>query len=130
PDNIEPPKAQGPAAYTAPYGSEGAPVSFAPAYMRYMKKYGARREHMAAYILSIRKNANHNPHSVFYKEPLTFEDYMSSRMISEPLCLYDCDMPVDGAAAIVLARADRARDLRQAPAYVTAFGSAGWNWQV
>lgn len=127
---VEPPKATGNAAYSTPYGMGAAPIFFAPAYMRYMKKYGARREHMAAYILSARQNANKNPDAVFYKEPLVLDDYLSCRMISEPLCLYDCDMPVDGAAAIVLARADRARDLKQRPAYITAFGSAGWNWKL
>lgn len=127
----EAPHAQGNAAYTAPYGAAGAaPIMFAPAYMRYMKKYGAKREHMAAYVLAARRGANLNPNAVFYKEPMTFDDYMSCRMISNPLCLFDCDMPIDGAAAIVLTTADRARDLKQKPAYITAFGSAGWNWQV
>ncbi|MFN8558012.1 MAG: hypothetical protein U0531_11960 [Dehalococcoidia bacterium] len=125
-----PPQAARDSAYTAPYGLAGAPIAFAPAYMRYMKKYGAKREHMAAYVLAARGHANKNPYAVFYDEPLTFEDYMSARMISDPLCLYDCDMPIDGAAAIVLTRADRARDLKQPPAYVTAFGSAGWNWRL
>jgi acetyl-CoA acetyltransferase len=126
----EAPMATGSAAYSAPYGMGDFPIAFAASYMRYMKMYGARREHMAAYVVNARKGANRNPHAVFYKEPMTFDDYMSCRVISDPLCLFDCDMPVDGAAAIVLARADRARDLKQPPAYVTAFGSAGWNWRL
>jgi acetyl-CoA acetyltransferase len=132
PRNLDagPPKATGGAAYSAPYGMGAAPVNFAPAYTRYMKKYGARREHMAAYILSIRRNASKNPYAIFYDRPLSLDEYMNCRMIAEPLGLYDCDMPVDGAAAIVLARADRARDLKQPPAYITAFGSAGWNWKL
>lgn len=126
----EPRRVSGAQAYAAPYGLGDAPTHFAPAYMRYMKRYGARREHMATYALTMRANANKNPVAVFYDKTLSFEEYMSSRMIAEPLCLFDCDMPVDGAAAIVLSRADRARDLRHQPAYVTALGSGGWDWRL
>lgn len=115
-------------AYSAPYGLGDAPTHFAPAYMRYMKLYGARREHMAAYTLNARKGANLNPEAIFYEQELTFDDYMNARMVADPLCLFDCDMPVDGAAAIVLTTAERARDLKQPPAYVTAFGSGGYSW--
>jgi acetyl-CoA acetyltransferase len=125
----EAPRAPGLAAYGAPYGAGDAPTGFAPAYMRYMKMYGARKEHMAAYALSCRANANKNPMSVFYDQPMTFEDYMNCRMIADPLCLFDCDMPVDGAAAIVLAAADRAKDAPETPAYITALGSGGFNWK-
>src|SRR5262245_5787963 len=123
------PRASGPEAYEAPYGVIDAPTYFAPAYMRYMKLYGARREHMATYAVTMRENAARNPQAVFNGKPLTFADYMNSRMIAEPLCLFDCDMPIDGAGAIVLARADLAGDLRQRPAFVTALGSGGWNWR-
>jgi acetyl-CoA acetyltransferase len=98
--------------------------------MRYMKLYGARREHMAAYTVTMRANANKNPKAVFYDRPLTFDDYMTCRMISDPLCLFDCDMPIDGAGALVLTRAELAKDLKRPPAYVTAFGSGGWDWRV
>jgi acetyl-CoA acetyltransferase len=122
------PKVSGSQAYSAPYGIGDAPTHFAPSYMRYMKLYGAKREHMAAYVLNARKGANLNPDAIFYDKELTYDDYMNCRMISDPLCLFDCDMPVDGAAAIVLTSADRARDLKQPPAYVTAFGSGGYSW--
>ena len=126
----EAPRVSGRAAFAAPIGMGDAPTGFAPAYMRYMKTYGAKREHMAAYALSCRANANKNPVAVFYDQPMTFDDYMNCRMIADPLCLFDCDMPVDGAAALVLARTDRARDLKQPPAYLTAFGSGGWDWRL
>ena len=125
----EPPKAEGGRAYTAPFGLGDAPTGFAQAYMRYMKMYGAKREHMAAYTVTMRANANKNPISMFYDQPMTFDDYMNCRMIADPLCLFDCDMPVDGAAAIVLTRADRAKDGPHKPAYITALGSGGWNWK-
>ena len=123
------PRAGGANAYQAPYGMGDAPTHFAAAYMRYMKMYGARREHMAAYALSCRANANKNPYSMFYDQPMTFDDYMNCRMIADPLCLFDCDMPVDGAAAIVLTSADRAKNGPKAPAYITALGSGGFNWK-
>jgi acetyl-CoA acetyltransferase len=126
----EAPRVSGGQAYQVPYGLGDAPTHFAPAYMRYMKKYGAKREHMAAYAVTMRANAQRNPSAVFRGRPMTFRDYMECRMIAEPLCLLDCDMPVDGAAAIVLVRAERARDLQQRPAYVTAFGSGGYDWRT
>src|SRR6202040_2528591 len=54
--------------------------------------------------------------------PLTREDYLTSRMVAYPFCLYDCDIPVQGAVAIVLTTADRARDLKPAPAYLAGYG--------
>ncbi|MDA0301625.1 MAG: hypothetical protein O2822_03785 [Chloroflexi bacterium] len=126
---VEAPKATAGNAYQAPYGMGDAPTGFAAGYMRYMKMYGARREHMAEYVISCRANANKNPIAAFYSQPMSFEDYMNCRMIADPLCLFDCDMPVDGAAAIVLTRADRATGLKQKPAYVNALGSGGWDWR-
>lgn len=117
--------------FAAPYGlGDGETTRYAPAYMRYMKMYGAKREHLATYAVTARANANKNPHAIFYDQSLTYEDYMSCRMISDPLCLFDCDLPVDGAAAIVLTRADLAKDLKQPPAYVTAYGTGGWDWRT
>ena len=124
------PKAEGEAAYSAPYGLSGTAIRYALAFMRYMKRFGAKREHLAAYVLAARKGANNNPNAVFYSERLAIADYMGARMIADPLCLYDCDMPVDGAGAIVLTRAERAKDLRRQPAFVSALGSAGWNRDV
>jgi len=120
-------RASGDGAYSLPYGLSGAPMSFALTYMRYMRLYGAEREHMAALVLAERRGANLNPHAYFRDVPLTMDDYMSARMIADPMCLYDCDIPVDGAGAIVLARADRATDLPHRPAYITGLGQAGFS---
>ena len=54
--------------------------------------------------------------------PLTREDYFDSRMVAYPFCLYDCDIPVQGAVAIVLTTAERARDLKPRPAYLAGYG--------
>lgn len=120
-------QASGAAALTAPYGAVHAPLVFAlNYYMRYQRLFGARREHLAAYALAARRGANLNPGAVFSDVPLTFDDYMSCRMISDPLCLYDCDMPVDGALAIVVSSAARARSLPNPPAYIIGYGQASW----
>jgi acetyl-CoA acetyltransferase len=124
------PRVSGDAAYAQPYGITDAPIFMAPNYMRYMRLSGAKREHMAAYAVTMRANAHKNPQAIFRDVPLTFDDYMNARMIADPLCLFDCDMPVDGAGAIVLARAELAKDLKQPPAYLTAFGSGGWDWRT
>jgi acetyl-CoA acetyltransferase len=63
-----------------------------------------------------------NANSVFYGQPITREDYLSARLIAEPLCLFDCDMYVDGSAAVIVTSAERARNLRQQPAYISGFG--------
>jgi acetyl-CoA acetyltransferase len=127
--NAPAPRVSGAEAYASPYGMGDSPPMFAPSYMRYMKMYGAKREHLAAYAVTMRANANKSAVAVFRDGTMTFDDYMNCRMIADPLCLFDCDMPIDGAGAIVLTRADLARDLKQPPAYVTAFGSGGWDWR-
>jgi acetyl-CoA acetyltransferase len=114
--------AAGGAQFTAPYGFATGVQGHALAYQRYQTLYGMKREHMATFVLNSRSNANKNPNAYFYSKPMTFEDYMSVRMIADPLCLYDCDIPVQGAVAVVLTSADRDRDLRHPPAYIAGYG--------
>jgi len=78
---------------------------------RYMHEHGLRREQLAQIALNARRNAALNPKAI-YRTPLTLDDYMSSRMISTPLCLYDCDVPVDGSTVLIVSHVDAARDLR------------------
>jgi acetyl-CoA acetyltransferase len=85
---------------------------------RYMHEYGGTRDHLANVALAFRKHANRNPAATMYEKPLTREQYMDARWISEPLCLYDNCLETDGALAAVLVSAERARDLPQRPVYV------------
>src|SRR4029450_7692071 len=62
------------------------------------------------------------PHAYFYKTPLTREDYLNSRMVAYPFFRCDCHIPVQGAVAIVLTTAERARDLKPRPAYIAGYG--------
>jgi acetyl-CoA acetyltransferase len=92
-------------------------VSFgALAMQRYMFESGATRKQFAQLAVVSRANAAGNPLAV-YREPMTVDDYLEARMISDPLCVYDCDVPVDGAVAFVVSRAgsgtpDRGRAIR------------------
>ena len=115
-------RASGMLQFTAPYGMHRGYQYYGATYARYMHLYGARREHMAALVVNNRTNAQDNPRAYFRGQPLTAQDYLDARMIADPVCLLDCDLPVDGALAIVLVRGDRARDLPVAPAYLAGYG--------
>ncbi len=88
---------------------------------RYMHEYGGTRDHLANVALAFRKHAARNPASTMGHKPMTRDDYMNARWISEPLCLFDNCLETDGALAVVVVSAERARDLRQAPAYIHSF---------
>ena len=107
--------------WTAPYGYIAPASGMAMAYMEYQRRYGARREHMATQALQFRENAQWVPLAYWYGTPLTFDEYMSARMVSDPICLYDADIPVDGGGSFIVTTAERARDLPHRPVYVT-----GW----
>lgn len=86
-----------------PYGT-GYVSHGALAMQRYMFESGATREQLAQLAVVSRANAAGNPLAV-YTEPMTVAGYLDARMISDPLCVYDCDVPVDGAVAFVVSRA-------------------------
>jgi acetyl-CoA acetyltransferase len=90
---------------------------------RYMHEFGLTREQLGQIALTCRRHAGLNPRAI-YREPLTIEDYLSARMISSPFCLYDCDVPVDGSAAVIVSRADAAPDLRKPPVRIEAVGAS------
>ena len=112
----------GPEQYLMPYGVH--PIGrHAQWLQRYMHDYGATREELFTVARTLREHAQLNPIAYWRGKELTLEDYMSSRYIFEPMCVYDCDIPVTTAGAIVMTTAERARDLPNKPAYITAFAS-------
>jgi acetyl-CoA acetyltransferase len=117
-----PSRAAGEAQFIAPYGCSSIVQWHALAWQRYMHRYGATREALAALALNSRRNANLNPRAFFHSEQMSRDDYFNSRWISEPLCLFDCDVPVDGCVALIVTTADRARDLRHPPAFIGGYG--------
>jgi acetyl-CoA acetyltransferase len=105
------PTADGPLAWLLPVGMLSPVCQVAPYATRYMHEYGVTREQLAWIPVTQRIAAARNPDAV-YRSPLTVEDYLGSRMISSPICLYDCDVPADGATAIVVSAIETAPDLR------------------
>ncbi len=91
-----------------PYGSGGPNACFALLTDHYMRTYGATREDFGAICVAQRDNALKYPHAVM-KKPLTLEQYMDARPISDPIHLFDCVMPVAGAEAFLVMREDDAR---------------------
>jgi len=110
--------ASGEAALTFPYGLISPAQRFAMRVMRYMHDHGIRPEAQRAIALASYHHAQANPRAVMHDRPLTAEAYDDSRWIVEPFRLFDCCMENDGAAALVLVSAERARDLRHPPAYL------------
>lgn len=90
-----------------PYGYGGPNANFALIMDAYMAEYGATREDFGRIAVAQRDNALRNPHAVM-KKPLTLDDYMGARMISDPVCLFDCVMPCAGAEAFLVMREDEA----------------------
>ena len=116
-------KASGFMQYSLPYGAASAAVWISMMAQRHFHEYGTTREQLAQIALNARKNAAHNPKAIF-RDPMSLDDYMNVRMISEPFCLYDCDIPVDGSTAIIVSHVDAAKDMRRPPLRVEAVGSA------
>jgi acetyl-CoA acetyltransferase len=85
---------------------------------RFMHDHGVKQEALRALSLASYHHAQLNPRAVMHGRPLSEEDYDNSRWIVEPFHLFDCCMENDGAAAIVLTTPERARDLKQKPAYM------------
>lgn len=107
-------------------------ISLATAYAawasRYLHEYGVTREAWARIAVNSRTNALRNPLAAM-RTPLTFDGYAAARMIREPLCMLDMDLPVDGADAFVLTSAERAKAMPHPPVLVhaTATGMVGEN---
>ncbi|MCL4414926.1 MAG: lipid-transfer protein [Actinobacteria bacterium] len=112
---------QTPAQWTRPFGLLRPVDEIAMLTRRYMHEYGATRDHLANVAMAVRRHANLNPAAIMHDRPMTREDYMSARWISEPLCLYDNCLETDGALACVVVAADRAPDLPHPAVYVHAF---------
>ncbi|MCU1459728.1 MAG: hypothetical protein JWL73_3820 [Actinomycetia bacterium] len=129
--------AAGGAQWVAPQGFWGAPSGIAFSYNEYLQRSDATRDDMADVVVGLRANGAEIPWSYWHGQPITVEDYMSARMIADPVCILDCDIPIDGAAAFVLTSAERAADLPNAPVYVSGFAqgnptaaSLGMAWSL
>ncbi len=115
---------RGMAQWTVPQGFFGPMAMIGLTYNEYLQRYGASRDAMAAVVVEARKNGARIPWSYWYDRPLTADDYLSTPMVNDPIGRLDCDLPVDGVAAFVFTRADRARDLPNRPVYVSGLASS------
>ncbi|CAB4888439.1 unannotated protein [freshwater metagenome] len=109
--------------FLAPFGAISATNWFAQVAQLHMHKYGTTREQLGQIALTCRTNAGANPLAV-YRDPLTLDDYLNARMISTPLCLLDCDVPVDGSMAFIISHVDYAKDAPKIPVHFNAVGTA------
>jgi acetyl-CoA acetyltransferase len=104
--------------YYLPYGLLTAGQTFALMAQRHMLEYGTTAEQLGSVALACREHANLTPHAQMRSKPMTMEDYLGARMISTPLRLYDFCLESDGACAVVVTSAERARDLRKTPVLI------------
>jgi len=109
--------------WTLPFGAVSAVNWIALIAQRRMHEFGLTREQLAQIALNGRRNAALNPSAV-YQDPMTMADYLGTRMISTPLCLYDCDAPCDGATAVVVSHVDYAPDTPKPASHINAIGTA------
>lgn len=104
----------------APWG-QLTPASWIAMFARrYMHEFGATTEDFGRVAVADRKHASTNPKAWFYQQPITLEDHQNSRFIVDPLRLLDCCQESDGAQALIVVSAERARDLPQKPVIIRA----------
>ena len=115
--------------HETPYKPRHPITAYALATSRHMAKFGTQREDLADVALAARGWANLNPEA-FARGPLTKDEVMSARMISDPLSKSDCCLVTDGAAACILVRADRAKDLPGKPVYFMGAGGANYHRSI
>ncbi len=109
--------------WSLPFGAVSAANWIALVGQRRVHEFGLTRQQLGQIAINGRRNAALNPHAV-YRDPLTMDEYLAARMISTPLCLFDCDAPCDGATAVIVSHADYAGDTPHPAAHVNAVGTA------
>ena len=109
--------------WTLPFGAVSAVNWLAQVADRRVHEFGLTREQLGQIAINGRRNAARNPAAV-YRDPMDLDDYLAARMISTPLCLFDCDAPADGSTAFVVSHRDYAADAPRPACHVHAVGTA------
>ncbi len=109
--------------FESPFGTFGAPSTFTLPVLRYMKDYGMTHEQLAMVAVVQREWAAMNPRASFH-DPITVEDVLESRMIAYPFHLLECCLVTDGGGALILTRAERAKDFAQPPVFIWGTGES------
>jgi acetyl-CoA acetyltransferase/uncharacterized OB-fold protein len=115
-------RATGMTEYLAPFGAMSAANWIAVQASHYFHRYGGDRTTLGWVAVNARANAARNPEAV-YREPFTIDDYLAARLVTTPFGLYDCDVPVDGAVAVVVSAIETAADRPRPPVLVEAVGT-------
>src|SRR5215218_291879 len=105
------------------YGEFGGNTPYALAARRHMHLYGTTSEQFGAIAVAQRKWGQMNPHAQMRK-PMTLDDHQSSRLVVDPFHLFDCCLVSNGAVAVIMTTAERAKHLRQPPVYLRAAAQA------
>ncbi len=106
------------AQFWLPFGLSSAPSSYAMFAQRHMYQYGTTNQQMGMVAINARRNASLNPKAVL-RTPVTMADYEASRMIVEPFRIMDCALETDGACALIVTSADRAKSLKHSPIHIS-----------
>jgi acetyl-CoA acetyltransferase len=104
-----------------PYGTMGPNSKIAMVMRRHMHEYGTTLDHLGKIAVAGRYHATLNP-LAYLREPMTVDDYKNSRLVADPVRLFDCVMPANGGRAFILASPERAKSLRKKPIYLKGFG--------
>ncbi len=103
--------------WEAMYKPRNPPVSYALAAARHMHEYGTTRQQLAEVAVAARGWAQMNP-AAMMQDPLSIDDVLNARMLVDPLSILDCCLVTDGGGAVIMTRADRAKDFPHPPAYL------------
>jgi acetyl-CoA acetyltransferase len=110
--------------WSAPFGGTSPVNWLAPVAMRHMHEFGTTREQLGQLALTFRRHAALDPDGAVFTTALTLDDYLAARMISTPLCLLDCDVPVDGSTALIVSTAAHAPNTPNGAVRIEAVGTA------
>ena len=113
----------GPSQWFAPFNAISAACWVAQYAMRHMHRYGLTREQLAQIALTDRANAAKNPRALV-RDPLTMEAYLSARMITTPLCLFDCDRFTDASTVLIVSAGDALDEVRCTPIRIAAMAGS------
>jgi acetyl-CoA acetyltransferase len=109
--------------WSLPFGAASAANWLAMVAQRRFHDFDLTREQLGQIAINARRNAGLNPKAI-YRDPMTLDDYLAARMITTPLCLFDCDAPCDGSTAVIVSHRDFAPDAPHPVAHVNAVGTA------
>ena len=116
-------RVEGSSQWTAPFNAISPATWVAQYAMRHVKKYGMTREQLAQIAMTDRANAMLNPRAMV-QQPLSLDEYMSSRMVAEPICLFDCDRYTDASTVLIVSAADALDEIKCTPIRIAAMAGS------